>query len=126
GNVRGRSAGAASGRDQGQQPGRIKGHLTDADAERRQRIVDGFGDHRGPGDRSAFADAFGPEGVERRGRLRVADLDGGNLHRGRDQEVHEGRGEWVAASVIDDGLGEGATDPLGDSTEELTQAYQTT
>src|SRR5213078_3777117 len=106
-------------RDQRQQPGRVEGHLADADAERRQRIVDGFGDHRGPGDRSAFADALGPEGVERRGRLRVADLDSGNLHRGWDQEVHEGRGEGLAASVIDDSLVEGATDPLGDTTADL-------
>src|SRR2546427_1185185 len=117
--VLGLSAGPASRLDQRQQPGRVEGHLANADAERRQRIVDGFGDHRGPGDRSAFADAFGPERVERRGRLRVADLDGGNLHRGRDQEVHEGRGEWLAASVIDDSLVEGATDPLGDTTADL-------
>ena len=49
----------------------------------------------------------------------MADLDSGNLHRGWDQEVHEGRGEGLAASVIDDSLVEGATDPLGDTTADL-------
>src|SRR5207245_10343983 len=72
--VLGLSAGPASRLDQRQQPGRVEGHLANADAERRQRIVDGFGDKRGPGGRSAFAAGFCPARVERRGRIRVVGI----------------------------------------------------
>src|SRR5207253_653211 len=51
--------------------------------------------------------------------LRVDDLDLGDLHRRRQQEVHEGRGEGLALVVIDDPLVERPADPLGDTPVNL-------
>ena len=49
----------------------------------------------------------------------MADRDVGNLHRGRDQEVHERRGERLPALVVDDALVERAADALRDAAADL-------
>src|SRR6059036_1456671 len=105
--------------DQPPEPIGVERHLTDPHPERRERIVDRLGDERRNGDGAGFPYPLDPERVERRRRLDVADLDLGDLERGRHQEVHEGRGERLAAVVVDDALVERAADALRDPAADL-------
>src|SRR5882724_9082571 len=106
--------------NQSQQSVGIERHLAYAHPERRQRIVDGLGDERRHWNGAGLPHPFDPERVQRRWRLAVGDLDGRNLEGGWNQEVHEGRGERLAARVVNDALEERASDALRDAPADLT------
>src|SRR5207249_7284483 len=105
--------------DQPPEPIGVERHLTHPHPERRERIVDRLGDERRHGDGAGFPYPLDTERVERRRRLDVADLDLGDLERGRHQEVHERRGERLAGVVVDDALVERAADALRDAAADL-------
>src|SRR5215471_12921496 len=85
---------------------RCEWHLVDADAERRQRILDGRGDRGGRDHPPTLAAVLG----ERRRRLDVSDLKPRHLLGGGQEVIHEAGGERLPVGVVRALLVEGHPD----------------
>ena len=85
-----------------------------------QRVVDRRGDDGADRIGAAFAGAFEPERVERRGRV-LGDqrLDGRHLARGRHQIIGKRDRERLAAAVVEKFLQQRAADALRDAAGDL-------
>src|SRR5712692_4894449 len=91
----------------------------DPNTERLEGVFDGLGHQRGDWDRAGFANAFDTQGVQRTGRFNVGDLDVGDLHRRRHQEIHEAGVDELPAIVEVQALVERAADSLRHATVNL-------
>ena len=83
-------------------------------------IGDRVRDRRRRANRSALAHPLDATGGHRRGRLEVTDLEQGQVVGPGKRVVHQGRGEQLAAVVVDDGLEERLTEALGDGAVDLS------
>src|SRR5579885_1572867 len=88
------------------------GNIDVAHANVGEGVDDGVDDGLWRADGRRFTDAFGADGVVRRGCDRAVGLPGGRLHRGGDQVVLEVDAERVAVLVIGDFLEHGGGESL--------------